>query len=37
MTAVLLLSVDQGTLGSLGLRWVLGMVLEAVEISKGVN
>ena len=37
LIANLHLSVNQGTLGNLGLHWVLGMILEAVEVGKWVN
>ena len=37
LMANLRLSVNQGTLGNLGLHWVLGMILEAVEVSKWVK
>ena len=34
LVANLHLSVNQGILGSLGLHWILGMVLKAAEVSK---
>ena len=37
LIANLHLSVNQGTLGNLDLHWVLGMILEAAEVSKWVN
>ena len=37
LMANLHLSVNQDTLGNLGLHWVFGMILEAVEVSRWVN